>query len=461
MKRILVSLALFSGAGLALAGEWKSYGAAFPPLPCSDGWAACVVGGAVVSPGMVLDAAGRPQPADGRFGFFAFDALPGLSPFTGLSAYEGGASSKRAAAPEAEVAAVAAAPPPREAAPPPQVDPAVARAAAEAREAAATQALIEKEARRAADAARKAAENADGATRAAMEKAAREAEAAAKKATADAAVAEQARKAADAKAADDLKKAQETARVAEEARKAEDAKAAAAAAAAAATAAKTATPAADPAASSTAAKTMTASAAPESTDCTDLVALEPASMMGQLGVGRRKCLETRLSGASAQTEKSKVSRVLISDAQARGDKADWEKLMKRHLEDIDRSDPNLCFTYAIHLSRGGAGRAQGVIRWSEYALENKQQWSGSTYTKNVYNLYKLRAQAANALWQDAEQKFVAERDDEKEAAAKKYRGMAKDFSREWLDYAKASAQSTTAPLALCVSAAGNKDFCEG
>lgn len=183
-------------------------------------------------------------------------------------------------------------------------------------------------------------------------------------------------------------------------------------------------------------------------------------MMGQLGVSRRKCIEGRLAGAS-QTQKSKMSRVLINDAQARGDKADWERLMKRHLEDIDRSDPNLCLTYAIHLSRGGVGRSYGVIRWSDYALENKQQWSGATYKKNVYGLYKLRAVAANRLWQDAEAKFVAERNDENEKKAAKLRGQAMDFAREWLDYAKASGKDTKQPLSMCVSAAGNKEFCDG
>jgi len=196
------------------------------------------------------------------------------------------------------------------------------------------------------------------------------------------------------------------------------------------------------------------------TDCNDLVSLEAPAMMGNLGVGRRKCLESRLSGSS-QTTKNKISRVLISDAEARGDRSDYERLMKRHLEDIDRSDPNLCFTYAIHLSRGGVGRAHGVIRWADYALENKHKWSGTTYKKNVYALYKLRAQAANKLWQSAEAKYVEDRSDSNEAKAEKYRNLTKNYGREWLDYARASAQSTKSPLSLCVSAAGSTDFCEG
>lgn len=182
-------------------------------------------------------------------------------------------------------------------------------------------------------------------------------------------------------------------------------------------------------------------------------------MMGSLSVGQRKCLEGRLASGSSQTNKNKISRVLIQDAESRGDQADWERLMKRHLQNIDRSDPNLCFKYAIHLSRGG--RSTSVIKWADYALENKQQWSGATYKKNVYALYKLRAQSANKLWQSAESKYVEDRTPDNEKNANRYRDMTKNYAREWLDYARASSQSTKGPLALCVSAAGGAEFCQG
>jgi hypothetical protein len=185
-------------------------------------------------------------------------------------------------------------------------------------------------------------------------------------------------------------------------------------------------------------------------------------MMGELGAGRRQCLERRLASSKAQTDKKKISLVLLADAEARQNQGDWARLMKRHLEHIDRSDPNMCFKYAAYLSRRGAGSAYGVIRWSDYALENKQKWSGNTYKKYVYGLYRLRAQAANKLWQHNAEKYASDSKDEKaKADAETYRGKAKDYSREWLDYARASGQSTKNPMALCVSAAGNKAFCGG
>jgi hypothetical protein len=194
-------------------------------------------------------------------------------------------------------------------------------------------------------------------------------------------------------------------------------------------------------------------------DCDDLVALETTSMLGKLGVERRKCLDARLTREASITMKNKISRVLLSDAKQRGDKADWERLAKRHLEKIDRSDPDMCLLYAIHLHRKGVGKSTRVIKWSDYALENKAEWSGALHTRNVYNLHKLKSQAASRLWSRAEKKFVEDRNEKNESSATKYRSMAKQFSRAWLDYAKASGKDTSQPRAACVSASGNSEFC--
>ena len=105
-------------------------------------------------------------------------------------------------------------------------------------------------------------------------------------------------------------------------------------------------------------------------DCSDLRALETKAMLGQLGVPNRKCLDGRIDRSLKLTDKDKISRVLISDAKARGDQADWERLMKRHLEKIDRSDPNMWLMYSIHLHKRGVGKSTQVIRCSGYALEN-------------------------------------------------------------------------------------------
>ena len=188
--------------------------------------------------------------------------------------------------------------------------------------------------------------------------------------------------------------------------------------------------------------------------CMSLISMESAAMMGQLSDEQISCLEKRINSNEPLTEKRKVSRVLINNAQTKGDQSSWEKIVKRHLENLDQSDPNLCFAYAIYVSRKGTSYATQVIRWSDKALENKNQFSsGADFTKKVYQLYKLRTMAAQKLWLEAE----ATKDQEK---ITKYKGMTKDYSREWLDYAKASKQSIKEPFSLCVSAA-DKSFCDG
>jgi hypothetical protein len=133
--------------------------------------------------------------------------------------------------------------------------------------------------------------------------------------------------------------------------------------------------------------------------------------------------------------------------------------MKRHLEDIDQSDPDMCLSYAIHLNR--SGRSHSVIKWAGRALDNKAEWSGRAFTKKVYQLHRLRATAAHGLWERADKAFIQERNDSNEAAAGKYRSKAKTYAREWLDYAKASGQDTSKPVKYCVSAAGNLEYCPG
>ena len=48
--------------------------------------------------------------------------------------------------------------------------------------------------------------------------------------------------------------------------------------------------------------------------CGDLVALEPAAMMGKLKDGEIRCLDEQLRDAEKQTVKDKISRVLMADA---------------------------------------------------------------------------------------------------------------------------------------------------
>jgi hypothetical protein len=192
--------------------------------------------------------------------------------------------------------------------------------------------------------------------------------------------------------------------------------------------------------------------------CDDLVSLQAPSMVGELGTERRDCLEKRIVAGGTKTQREEISRVLLVDAEARGDRADWERLVSRHLIEINDEDPDLCFSYSIHLSRTGSYAS--VIKWSETALQNKHKWSGSTYIQKVNALYKLRAKAASKLWRAADEQLVKERNAANERDEQRTRGNAMNFAKEWLDYARASGQSTADALALCVSAANAQEFCK-
>lgn len=199
-------------------------------------------------------------------------------------------------------------------------------------------------------------------------------------------------------------------------------------------------------------------AAPPSA-CQDLVKIEPRAITGELSEVERACIEGRIVAEKKQTTRDKLSRVLLIDADARGDSARWKQLATRHLDGIDRSDPDLCFRYALALSRGSLDDAEDVVRWVDVALENKHAWEGPKHMARVYGLLQLKAEMSARLWAEAEADFLEERSDANSAEAEFARGTAKTSAREWLDQARATEQSTDRARVLCEAAAGTQEAC--
>lgn len=195
--------------------------------------------------------------------------------------------------------------------------------------------------------------------------------------------------------------------------------------------------------------------------CDDLLSMQVFASVGELEEGLIACLEDRYQSAGKQTEKNKVSRLLMADAWGKGDRSNWEKLVVRHFEEVDQSDPDLCYKYATQLARKGPSRAKGVIRWSGVALENKTRWIGDKYTRNVYQLYKLRTAAAMNLWGVAQTAHTESPDDSSFGKSESARNQAKVMAREWYDYAKQAGKDPTKAKQACVSAAGGTEYCEG
>ena len=193
--------------------------------------------------------------------------------------------------------------------------------------------------------------------------------------------------------------------------------------------------------------------------CSTMATLEPKAMMGRLSTGDVSCLESRISKSRRITEQDRLSRVLMAHAFASGNGKHGDYLL-RHLEEIDRSDPDLAYKYAYDLHKKGVVRSRGVVRWSEVALERKARWPESVYSRRVYTTLKIRAIAAQRLWEQAESQYVASNSDKANTNRKKYRNLTKTFSREWLEYAKAAKRDHHTALTLCFSAAGTSDYCE-
>lgn len=193
--------------------------------------------------------------------------------------------------------------------------------------------------------------------------------------------------------------------------------------------------------------------------CDDMMAMEPDALMGRFSPGRIACIEARMEKAP-QTDQDKLSRLLMANAEAKGDTQEWARLMERHLADITQSDPDLCFLYALYLYKQGVASSEEAIVWANKALENKQVWTGEIYKARVSSLYRLRTEAAAELWQDAEQNLVAEPSAQADALTSKWRGATLDYAREWLDYTRAAGAPSDRALSLCVSAAGTMGACE-
>ena len=436
MYRNITFLALLAGSALvgsAFAADWASFAPSFPAFPCNDGWSACIVKGERISPDMQAGDEGLARPANLRLDWASLEPTPAFSPFAELSRYTG----ELPAAAAVEAPAVADVEPVEDAPPPPRAasnggssddEPVAAPAQTQQRQddPPASSGGVSR------GTADPVAAPADGGSMVRPP-------AGGSPPPADGGSMVRPPAGGSPPPADGGSMVRPPAAVV------------------------AADPVVEPAVAEAVIKPpVVVPTKPEGPEtCDNLQALEPAAMMGKLTDGQVGCIEASLAGSTVQTEKDKLSRLLMSDAWTKGNHATWEKYVKRHLDEIDRSDPDLCYKYAGFLARKGVSRADGVIRWSEVALENKTRWSGETYKTRVYSLLKLRAAAAQNLWKDAEEKNAAAPSDVTAKAVDKNRNTTRVYAREWYDYAKEAGKDTTKALQLCVSAAGSQDYCEG
>ena len=115
----------------------------------------------------------------------------------------------------------------------------------------------------------------------------------------------------------------------------------------------------------------------------------------------------------------------------------WENQLRRHLQNIDRSDPDMTLAFSVFLRKKGAEYYEEALSWTDYTMETRQSWSsGNQFVQKSNNLYRLRAELALELWSLAEDRYTQDRTNESDQLSREARGLAKDLSREWLDYAR-------------------------
>ena len=437
--RMTLALSLLGLSSVAAAAGWGDLGESFPVFPCNDGWAACLVDGQKVDPGMVKDSAGRPMPADLRVGFFDLQPTRSLSPFVSLSAYTG----ELPAAPEPAAAEPAVAEAPPEQAGGGDTGSAEAQPAATntntnngggsvsggsagTRSTGGSEAPANDGGSEAAVGGGSAGTRSTGGSDAAEEPASGGSVRPSSVGTREETTSTEgggAVRPSSARTADEGASTQ-------------------------------------PAVESAIQVTSSPPPAAVADDsCDNLVRLEPMAMMGKLSDGQISCLDTAVKGDAKQTDRNKTSRLLMANYWAKGDKSAWEKQVKFHLDEIDKSDPDLSYKYSQHLARKGS--ANGAIKWADVALERRSVWTGNTYVSRVFNLYKIKAAAAQSLWQRAENAHASTPSDQTKADTEKYRNQTKVFAREWYDYAKEAGKDPSNAMSLCMAAAGTREYCEG
>lgn len=196
-------------------------------------------------------------------------------------------------------------------------------------------------------------------------------------------------------------------------------------------------------------------------ECGELLKLETAAIIGQLSESQIRCLEDLLRSSDRQTVKDKISRVMLNDAWAKGDEHRWEGIARRHLEQIDRSDPDMCYRFAYYLVERGPDKMDEAMKWAQVALDNRSLWEGDLHVKRVYSLMKIKTVAAQRKWNWLESEYTRKPSEALLEQSKEARNQTKTLAREWLEYAKDSGTDVTFPLDICRSAAGTGDFCEG
>jgi hypothetical protein len=195
--------------------------------------------------------------------------------------------------------------------------------------------------------------------------------------------------------------------------------------------------------------------------CEDLGALEADAMLGELAIEIIACLEAQLRLERLQSNKSHISTLLINNDLNKKNWDSWELRVRNHLKNIDRSQPDLTFSFAIFLHNKGSEYYKEALYWTDYTMDTRTQWpEGQSFMTKSNKLFQLRAQLALEIWMQAEKAYTKERTAELDQVSKEARGLATNLAREWLDYARQAELPTDDAFNICLSTSIDPDFCK-
>ena len=195
--------------------------------------------------------------------------------------------------------------------------------------------------------------------------------------------------------------------------------------------------------------------------CEDLGALEADAMLGELQIEIIACLEAQLRLERLQSNKSHISTLLINNDLNKRNWDSWELRVRNHLKNIDRSQPDLTFSFAIFLHNKGSEYYKEALYWTDYTMDTRTQWpEGQSFMTKSNKLFQLRAQLALEIWMQAEKAYTKERTAELDQVSKEARGLATNLAREWLDYARQAELPTEDAFNICISTSIDPEFCK-
>jgi hypothetical protein len=198
------------------------------------------------------------------------------------------------------------------------------------------------------------------------------------------------------------------------------------------------------------------------TECVDfsqhitaLKPLEPKALSGALDQAMLMCLEMGYLNAASQTDKAKISRVLMANAYVTNT-VEWARLVKRHLDEVEQSDPDIGYLYANYLFNKRDPDYRGAVRYAELAYERRaDQWEGEVFTTRSHHLLRLRTYAKIKLWEQTEKDAIAGSPDAMTRAAD-LRTQAHTAAREWLDFDRVSRSNWLPAAEACVATGGEQ-----